>query len=371
MEDRLDTAALRNDLDALAADLRRSLGPHDLAHLRSIERWGRLCTALGLATAWVAPNPLSIVLLSTGRFARWAMVGHHVGHRGYDRIEGGPKGKPFAEGWRRPLDWLDWLVPAAWKHEHNVLHHYRLNDERDPDLVEANLAWLRTSNWPMWRRLLLVAFFALTWKWTYYAPNTLAELRRAGEDEPTQRTSTSFDPRTAQGRELWRRALLPYGLATFVLLPLLFLPLGPFAVASVLVNSLLAELLTNLHAFVAIVPNHAGGDLYRFTGPPQGKGDFYLRQILGSANYRTGGRVRDFLQGYLNYQIEHHLFPDLPMSAYVRAQPRVKAICEAHGVPYVQEHVFVRVWRTVRVMVGVESMREWKGTTVEGADEAA
>ena len=32
--------------------------------------------------------------------------------------------------------------------------------------------------------------------------------------------------------------------------------------------------------------------------------DFYLRAVIGSANFRTGGNVNDFLHGWLNYQIE-------------------------------------------------------------------
>ena len=135
------------------------------------------------------------------------------------------------------------------------------------------------------------------------------------------------------------------------------LPLSPAAAGWVLVNSLLAEALTNLHAFMAIVPNHAGDDLYRFDRPGRGRADFYLRQVLGSANFRTGGDLHDFLHGFLNYQVEHHLWPDLPMAAYQRAQPRVRALCEKNGVPYVQESIWRRTWKTVQVMVGATSMR--------------
>jgi fatty acid desaturase len=353
----MDLEGFTRDIQALGAELRRECSPADVAHLRRVEGWGRFFTLLGWATAWIAPNPVSVVALSLGRFARWTMIGHHVGHRGYDRV-GGPAGKEFAEGRRRFVEWFDWLVPAAWKHEHNVLHHYRLNEDRDPDLVEANLGWLRASRLPRPARYGLVALFALSWKWLYYAPNTIAELHRADvEHDDLPRGVWSWDPRTAAGRALWLRSVLPFAGVHFVLLPAIFLVISPWAALSVLVNNLLAELLTNLHSFVVIVPNHAGDDLYRFTAPPDGKGDHYLRQVLGSADYRTGGATNDFLHGYLNYQIEHHLWPDLPMAAYVRAQPRVKALCARHGVPYVQGSVWHRVWKTARIMVGDETMR--------------
>jgi fatty acid desaturase len=356
----MDLDAFGSDLRQLGAELRQECGPADLAHLRRIERWGYAATLLGWATAWIAPNPLSVLALSTGRFARWTMVGHHVGHRGYDRL--GRAGRSFGEGARRVVDWFDWLVPAAWKHEHNVLHHYRLNEAGDPDLVEENLRWLRESRWPRPARYLLVFFFALTWKWLYYAPNTIAELHRAdqkvdGAGDGLPRNVWTWDPRTPAGRDLWLRSVLPYASVHFVLLPALFLLVSPWAAASVLVNQVLAELLTNLHSFAVIVPNHAGGDLYRFETPTRSKQEFLLRQVLGSANFRTGGDLNDFAHGFLNYQIEHHLWPDLPMAAYQRAQPRVQALCARHGVPYVQESVWRRLGRTVRVMVGEETMR--------------
>lgn len=360
----MNTDAFLQDLQKLGAQLREECTPADLNHLHAVRAVATLCTVVGLGTAWIAPNPISVVLISTGVFARWTMVGHHVCHRGYDRLDG-PQGKTFGEGSRRLLDWFDWLLPGAWKHEHNLLHHYRLNESRDPDLVEENLTWLRESRWPMPLRYAFVMVAAMGWKWAYYAPNTIAEWSRAddkGADIP--RNVRTFDPRTPVGRDLWLRSLLPYALLTFVVLPLLVLPLGGWASVSMLVNLILAELLTNLHSFMVIVPNHAGDDLYRFTRPTTNKGEFYLRQVLGSANFRTGGEVNDFLHGYLNYQIEHHLWPDLPMRAYARAQPRVKALCEQHGVPYVQQSVWRRTWKTLRVMVGAETMRVY-------ADESA
>lgn len=42
----------------------------------------------------------------------------------------------------------------------------------------------------------------------------------------------------------------------------------------------------------------------------------------------------DWWMGYLNYQIEHHLFPTMPQFRNAAAAPRVKALFEKHGVPY-------------------------------------
>src|SRR6185503_17770383 len=136
----VDMDGFQRELKALRDQVDASLGEADKAHLRKIERWGRAATLLGLATCWLAPNPVSAAALSLGRSTRWLLM-HHVGHRGYDRVPGMPAGrtsKGFAQGRRRLLDWLDWMLPDAWIFEHNVLHHSHTGEEADPDLLERN-----------------------------------------------------------------------------------------------------------------------------------------------------------------------------------------------------------------------------------------
>lgn len=356
------------ELRELKAEVMASLGPDDLAHLKKLERWGRSSTLAGYATAWLAPNPLSMALLSTGSMARWTIIAHHVLHKGMDQVPGTPErltSKGFAQGWRRWLDWPDWLVPEAWSHEHNVLHHAYTNEAADPDLVELNLRALRDAKVPRWMKHVAVAWFSLTWKLTYYAPNTLQVLERkrrrtSGDIRSDGRGDETllggFDPRTNEGRTLWLRSILPVALGRFVALPALFAPLGPWAVFSVFVNTVGAELLTNLHTFLIITPNHAGDDLERFDAPGQ-RGEWFARQVRSSANFTTGGDLNDFLHGFLNYQIEHHLFPELPPRQYQRVQPRVKALCEKYGVPYVQEPLWRRVQQLWGIAVGTRSMK--------------
>lgn len=366
---KFDRKAFATELTALRKEISSSLGEDDLRHLRKMERWTWLSTIAGYATAWIAPNPFSVFFMSLGTFARWTSIAHPISHRGYDKVPGvAPRhtSKLFGKGARRFIDWFDWILPEAWHEEHDLLHHYNLGESSDPDRVETNFGWLRESKLPMPLKYALVIFLGSTWKWLYYAPNTIQEqsvararrTRGTAESSGTSLLNARFvDPRDPLARTLWLKSLVPYALWKFAVLPALFLPLGKWAFFSVLVNSIFAELLTNLHSFVMIAPNHAGDDLYQFDSPITDRDEFSIRQIIGSTNYACGNDVIDFLQGWLNYQIEHHLWPNVPLLAYQRMQPRVKALCEKYGVPYKQESVWVRARKTAAIMVGATSQK--------------
>jgi fatty acid desaturase len=376
-----DEEAFVRDLTALRAEIEASLEPADFEHLRKIERWGRGCTLLGYATAWLAPNPISALLLARGVTTRWAIVMHHIAHGGYDRVPGVPArytSQRFAVGPCRYLDWLDWILPEAWRYEHNVLHHGRTGELADPDLVEENTAWLRRSRLPVWVKYVFVALYACTWKFTYYAPSTF-QLWRASRQgrKPDEREvqgvryAAAFDPRTAQGRDFWKACVLPYLGVRFVLIPALFLVFGTWAFFSVLANLLAAEVLANIESFFLITPNHAGGDLYRFADRATGRAKFCVQQIIGCTNYTTGGDLNDFLHGWLNYHIEHHLWPNLPLRKYQQFQPLLRALCEQHGVPYVQQSLPRRARKLVDIILGRASMRPLLSEALPGAPDAA
>ncbi|MBM4376678.1 MAG: fatty acid desaturase [Deltaproteobacteria bacterium] len=363
----IDAEGFLAELSELRRELEASFGEEDLAHLRTIERIGRVATAVGLATAWLPPNPVSILGLSLGRSTRWLLM-HHCGHRGYDRVPGVPErftSRAFARGRRRFLDWPDWMLPEAWIYEHNVLHHTHTGEETDPDLIERNTEELRRL--PLAARYAVMGLLMLTWRTSYYAPKTLAALydrdlrlerKRSGDEAATTPSEA------ARLLNLWRTCYLPAAGYHFVLLPLLFAPLGPLAVGSAFLNSVAADLLTNAHTFLVVGPNHTGDDIPRFDARPATKAERMVRQVAGSVNYATGTEVVDYLQLWLNYQIEHHVFPDVPMLAYRRVQPRVKALCEKYGVPYVQESVWTRFRKMLDVAVGKASMP--RGETARG-----
>ena len=56
-------------------------------------------------------------------------------------------------------------------------------------------------------------------------------------------------------------------------------------------------------------------------------------QVEASQNFQVP-RPLSILCGALDHQIEHHLFPTFPPKRLRQIAPEVRAICQAHGVPY-------------------------------------
>jgi linoleoyl-CoA desaturase len=52
------------------------------------------------------------------------------------------------------------------------------------------------------------------------------------------------------------------------------------------------------------------------------------------------------MSGNLGYQVEHHLYPDMPSTRYAEIAPRVKEICERYGLPY-NSGPFFQQWAMV------------------------
>jgi fatty acid desaturase len=377
-----DLNGFSQEIRALGKKLQDEQGPDDVQHLQKMVLWSNICAWTGLLTMGLSVNVLAVFALSTWTCTRWTMIAHHTCHGGYDKVDTTGRWNRFrfaiGSNWRRVCDWLDWMMPEAWNIEHNNRHHYNLSETEDPDLVEMNMETLREQKAPLFVKYLMVAGLAMTWKWFYYAPNTykelkLAALRKAGkpipagvkpEDSVTLTQLVLGQVPFYSLSEFLIVVLGPYFIIRFILLPLplLFLGrhlgMGATMYQNALINLILAEILTNVHSFIIVAPNHAGNDMYRFRdGCRPFSGSFYLRQVIASVDFDMGNDITDFMHGWLNYQIEHHLWPNLSMLSYQKSAPAVREICAKYGVPYVKENVFVRVHKLTKIMVGTESMR--------------
>src|SRR3990167_1408807 len=353
------TASKLNDFTKEVLKIRdyatHSLSKKDYHHLKKIIWVNRLLLSIGFGTAWLIPNPVSMLAIGIALSGMWTIVAHHVLHGGYDQLQKIPKryhSNSFARGLRRMIDWPDWIYPPAWKYEHNRLHHFFVNEIIDPDQMSYRLA-AKTSalsnNKPNYLKLIQIIIKISFWKCSYYAFNTM----KAYTEKKTYQQDGDF---SKYRRETYRHCIIPYISTHFVVLPLLFLPLGWHAFLFVLINRFGAELITNWHTFFIIVTNHTGADLALQQTHFRNKGEFYIAQVTSSCNFNTGGFCRDYLHGYLNYQIEHHFFPNLPASQYAKIQPLVKSLCGKYKLPYVQEPLLTRAKKLFSIMLQKEVM---------------
>jgi fatty acid desaturase len=108
------------------------------------------------------------------------------------------------------------------------------------------------------------------------------------------------------------------------------------AFKSTLAANFTANIVRNVWAHSIIFCGHFPDQTYTFSEEEvadETRGGWYVRQLLGSANI-DGRPLFHLLSGNLSFQVEHHLFPDVPSSRYAEIAPRVRDICRRYGLPY-------------------------------------
>jgi len=353
------------DLDAVISRHRQDACRDDLMHALRFSWLGRALALAGYLLASWHLNPLSPLLLVIAQMGRWGLA-HQILHRSYDRLPGCPRSlnsRTFARGWYRYWDWCDWIIPAAWQHEHNV-HHVHTGGPQDPDVVEANVEFLRAAPYSSLRKVAVALMIMTTWRLSYYAPSTFIQLRRAEKGlPPTTYTITGlfmfagvFNPLSQEGRDFWRRCILPYACLRFVVIPFAALPFGVAATTNVFLTALAAELLLNFYSWALIASSHTGSDVFRFDYQPKTRAEWYVHQLLGTVNYSRANSFVSWTQAWVNYQIEHHLCPNLPLLTVEKMSRDVERVCAAYGVRYLSEPLSVRFINMFGVVIGRTSM---------------
>ena len=95
-------------------------------------------------------------------------------------------------------------------------------------------------------------------------------------------------------------------------------------------------MIRNVWAHAIIFCGHFPDQTYTFTPEEvenETRGGWYVRQLVAAANI-DGGPLFHIISGNLGYQVEHHLYPDMPSSRYSEIAPKVKDICERYELPY-------------------------------------
>jgi len=244
-----------------------------------------------------------------------AFLGHDAGHQAIF-------------GHRRANDLLgrllgNFLVGLSygwWIDTHNRHHANPNHETRDPDIEDGvltfTLAQAARRGGPVSR------FIARRQAWLFFPLLTLEGISLHVDSVAAVVTGGA---RSARGGS---RRFEGAGLAVHAVLYVGFL-LTVMSPEKALAFAAVHQAVWGVYMGCTFAPNHKGMPII---GPDE-QFDFLRRQVLTSRNVR-GGPFTDFALGGLNYQIEHHLFPNMPRGSLRHAQPLVRAHCAALGVPY-------------------------------------
>src|SRR4029077_2034389 len=201
----------------------------------------------------------------------------------------------------------------AWRHSHNYEHHTFTNIRgKDRELgyeimrIDPHQRWHPVYLLQPLYNLVLMAFF----EWGVALHDLNAEAIRSGEKSKRQ----ALAELKAIGGQARRQILKDY-LAFPALSALVS---GRRTFRSTLAANFTANIVRNVWSHSIIFCGHFPDQTYTFSLDEvdledEEKGRWYVRQLLGAANI-DGGTVFHVMSGNLGYQVEHHLFPDMPSS---------------------------------------------------------
>jgi len=317
------TESFGAEMDAIRQRLLAERGQHDADYIRRLIRVQRGLEVGGRALLWAGVLPpawlAGTAALSLSKILDNMEIGHNVMHGQYDWMND-PKlsGKAF--------EW-DTACPAdQWRHSHNYMHHTHTNIVgKDRDIGYGILRMSEEQPWspyylgnPVWATLLATFF-----EYGVALHDLEVERLQSGEVELAEKRGL------IEG--IWQK-VRRQALKDYVLFPALS---GPFF-AFPLAGNATANVVRNLWAFTIIFCGHFPEGTQEFSEEEtenETRGQWYHRQVLGSANL-SGGPLFHILAGNLSFQIEHHLFPDLPANRYAEISVDVQEACERYGIPY-------------------------------------
>ncbi len=319
-----DIETLGRELDSVREQVVASRGASDAKYIRTLIKNQRILEIGSRAVLLASVFPPAWVIGTTGLTIAKILdnmeIGHNILHGQWDWMR---DPKIHSSSW----DW-DMASPAAtWKHSHNELHHTWTNViGKDNDVGYGVLRMDEDQRWspffigqPLYCAILAIGF-------EYFIAAQDLEVGRyvKGRKDKEQ----FYTELKMVGAKIRSQMLKDY-----VAHPLLS---GPSAVSTLTAN-LTANLLRNLWTHSVIFCGHFPEGVQTFAKDSiegETKGEWYLRQMLGSANI-SGGPLLHLMTGNLSFQIEHHLFPDLPSNRYSEIAPKIQELFARYELPYV------------------------------------
>ena len=349
--------ALGVELDAIRQEVLDTRGERDSAYIRKVVDVQRKLElgsrAVLLASifppAWIAGT----VGLSVAKILENMEIGHNVMHGQWDWMR---DPKIHSTTW----EWDNASTSEAWKHSHNQVHHTYTNIiGKDNDLGYGIMRVDEDQRWyplylaqPLWN-FINACFFE------YGIAAYDLELGR-NLSKPKDKRPESF----TKGVRSTLRKIRKQATKDYVINPALAIPTGSFLPA--LAANATANLVRNLWSHSVIMCGHfpEGVETFELNSIPEKetRGEWYLRQMLGSANF-SGSKAMHIMSGNLSHQIEHHLFPDLPSNRYAEIAPKVQAVFEKYELTYLTRPFVPQVASAWHKVVRLSFPNGWLETT--------
>src|SRR3954471_5438762 len=339
---------LGRELDDLRKEIEESRGAADAAYINRLIRIQRGLAAAGRVAllfsnkkpAWVAGT----AMLGMAKILENMEIGHNVMHGQWDWMN---DPEIHSSNW----EW-DTAQPAEqWKHSHNYVHHQFTNVlGYDNDIGYGILRLAREQKWspftlgqPVYNALLASLF-----QWGVALHDLDIERIRKGEKDPKEMKR--------QLRQIFRKGRNQI-LKDYVVYPALS---GPPWKATITANAT-SNLMRNLWSYVIIFCGHFPDGALHFTEEEledETRAEWYLRQMLGSANFK-GGPLLHIMSGNLGFQIEHHLFPDLPSNRYAEISVKVRELCAKYDIPYTTGPLHRQYGQALRTIIKLSVPNGW------------
>jgi fatty acid desaturase len=317
----VDVDALGRELDAIRVNIEDSLGAKDATYIRRTIRSQRMLDVAARLVIGCSRTRkgwlLGTAALALAKSIENMEIGHNVGHGQWDWMN---DPEIHSSTW----EWDMAGLSSQWRYSHNYTHHVYTNVlGMDDDMGFGIMRITRDEPWkpahlvqPL-RNILLAAIF----EWGIALHGLHSAHERATDDSARSAASKAMKAKIA------RQVAKDY---------LLFPALSGRRWRRTLTANASANLIRNLWAYVVIFCGHFPDGAEKFEPDVvnnESKPEWYLRQMLGSANF-DAGRVLAFLSGNLCYQIEHHLYPDLPSNRLAQIAHEVRALCDKYDLPY-------------------------------------
>ena len=321
-----DIELLGKELDAIRQEVLEARGESDAAYIRKVINVQRKLELGSRAVLLASIFPPAWIVgtagLSVAKILENMEIGHNILHGQWDWMR---DPKIHSTTW----EW-DHVTPAEqWKHSHNELHHTYTNViGKDNDLGYGIMRVDEDQRWhpmylaqPLWN-FINACFFE--YGIAAYDLELGANIKRKKLKEP------EFKARVSQVLKKVRKQATK----DYLVHPALSLPTGSFL--PTLAANFTANIVRNVWSHSIIMCGHFPEGVETFERRSiegETRGEWYLRQMLGSANI-SGSKAMHVMSGNLSHQIEHHLFPDLPSNRYAEIAPKVRALFEKNGLNY-------------------------------------